>query len=294
MSYMLPRARTYCAANAEAELLRRITGKTPATVMPLYQSVYTGSGTPGDGDLVRNPNCWLYQGGVDCTGISPWQSHNQNQFNLTAITPRHVIIALHVNGGIAPGFDVAFVGSDGHVVVRTTVERVYVGAGGTDDDIAVYSLDSDLPSTVTPIEICPDVPLLSQYMGYITEEVFLANFYSHFWYHPPAVYTNQFSQACIGSLWAQLHFHNSPFEDYYVATAPGDSGCPIMFLLNGRLVLYSLIHYELMLTLGGEPHLHRAAIQAAVGEDYAVYLNGADFAADEAALKARPVIMVAA
>jgi hypothetical protein len=104
------------------------------------------------GVYVRNPQCWAY--GLDLTAISPWNSAGSFTRAGVAITRRHVLLAAHYP--IPEGATIRFVTSAGAVVARTIVQaRAHPDYEPYYPDLYVGVLDSDLPSTITPVKVFP-------------------------------------------------------------------------------------------------------------------------------------------
>ena len=97
----------------------------------------------------RNPAVWT-GAAVDLTGKAVWNSHTGN-YGTTAISPRHVVYANHVNGLYPPGTVVRFVTADNRAIERIVVDSRNIGA----TDLDVSTLDSALPDTIHWYKVMP-------------------------------------------------------------------------------------------------------------------------------------------
>jgi hypothetical protein len=121
------------------------TAADPAVSMPVWN--LRRDSPPAD--YVRNPVVWT-GAWVDLTGKAVWNSFT-GAYGTTAISPRHVVYADHVNGLFPTGTIVRFVAND-----NTTVERIVVSStriGKTDLDLS--TLDSPLPETIHWFKVMP-------------------------------------------------------------------------------------------------------------------------------------------
>ena len=95
---------------------------------------------------INLPTCWAND--VDLSGISL----NSGYYIGTLLTRRHLAIAKHfVDAGIYVGQVFRFLSPDDVVYDRTSIGLKYVD----DSDIAIFLLDSDLPSDIKSYKICP-------------------------------------------------------------------------------------------------------------------------------------------
>ena len=101
---------------------------------------------------MRNEDLWC--GDLDITCVSPWNSSGGHKKAGTLITPRHVIGAAHYEYSV--GTVVRFVEKDG-----TVHDRIVTGKARHPDykphkpDLTIYTLDGDLPSTISPCSVMP-------------------------------------------------------------------------------------------------------------------------------------------
>jgi hypothetical protein len=174
---------------------------------------------------VRNPNFW--GAGIDLTCISPWNSNAANRKAGTLITPRHIVGAAHYEYGV--GTTVRFVTTDNQVV-----DRVVTGMKRHPDytpyspDLTVYTLNSDLPETITPCKVFP-----ADNGDYLTE----ANLYDT---RPAGLGLDQEEKGLIIDLANNWGFRTSTDANrliFHENKIVGDSGNPAFVILNGELVL---------------------------------------------------------
>jgi hypothetical protein len=160
------------------------------------------------------------------------------QAGAVLITSKHILTVAHL--GFGPGAIMRFIGKTGTHYIGTVTNATVIkplGAG----DVAVLTLDTDIPSDVEPIKILPDSVLnkmtfdistakrdncpakylpcvgVDQLKGAYAEDLF-------FW--DPSGYLN----AVQGSTW---------FPSWMNGYEPwgGDSGHPVMTVINNELVL---------------------------------------------------------
>lgn len=236
----------------------RIAGQDPATAWPVFsvQDHVTPSYT-------RNASCWITVGtDLDLTCVSPWNSGHGRHWSGTVISPKHLIGAAHTGFGTA-GTVFRFVTAAGAVVERT--------ATGTPADlgfdIRIVTLDSALPGTIVPAQICPsdfvdkwhtpdepEIPglVVDQYERAIVVDLYSAVDANGFaWYHPQDA--------------TRLSF--SPNQEAQFPLVAGDSGSPVFVVAGNVPILVSCAHWSF-----AGPHygFHATAIRAVVqagGED---------------------------
>lgn len=203
-----------------------ISGKTAAD-MPIY-TLQNHAGA----SYTRNTNCWAAP--LNLTAISPWNSRGGAYRAGTAITPRHVLLATHYP--LAASDTIRFVAADNTVVDRT-IESVYdlPQDNPYDIDVQIAKLNADLPASITPLKFLP------------------ANAYDYLpsWHEwkIPLLYTNQFEKMACGlstavtnpvvdsiRVWTTTE---APYATMYANILIGDSGSPVMLVVNGSLVLVS-------------------------------------------------------
>jgi len=124
---------------------RLLAAADPAIAMTLWS---TRRDSPPAG-YVRNPRVWTGPS-VDLTGKAVWNSWT-GSYGTTAISPRHVVYAEHVNGLYPAGTIVRFVAGDNSVVERIVAASVRIGA----TDLDISTLDDPLPGTIHWFRIMP-------------------------------------------------------------------------------------------------------------------------------------------
>jgi len=206
---------------------------------------------------VRNPACWAY--GLDLTSISPWNAQGVSALAATLISPRHIVMCAH--GPIVDDTAIRFVAADGTVVTRT-VETVlehpdYSPTPSHYPDIAIGVLDEDVPSTISYVKILPE-----DWRDYVTPyrvvngayEIWSAGGGEYSLWGIPCIFTDQEEKLLVADIrklpippetaqaalsgTAPIESNRLLFNELIVA---GDSGSPIFILVNGELVLLSVI-----------------------------------------------------
>jgi hypothetical protein len=188
------------------------------------------------GVYVRNTNCWAND--LDLTCVAAWHTINSSAGNngtATLITPRHVIFAAHAH--FYKDDSIRFVTKD-----NVTIRRKIIGWWVNTDfqvhypDLCVGTLDSDVPSTITPCEILP--LNFSQYL--VDNGAGL-----------PSLFVDQDKNAIVNEVKDCKYSHandthqffcgenvnNANREALYEGVAMGDSGSPSFVVMNGKLVL---------------------------------------------------------
>ena len=174
---------------------------------------------------VRNPDLWC--GDLDITCASPWNSSGGHKRAGTLVTPRHVIGAAHYEYSV--GAVVRFVEKDGTVHDRTVAGKArHPESRNHHPDLTIYTLDSDLPSTIKPCAVMP-----SDYTSYLVNE--------------------QVKTACLGldqeekALiidWFSGGRMRTPIDPnrliFHENKISGDSGNPAFIIVGGELVLVTV------------------------------------------------------
>lgn len=221
-------------------ILNKIQGKNPATSKRLYTTQ-----NPWTPQFVRNPDCWL-NGVSNISCISPAQLSGANWFQRagTLISPRHVILARHYTIAIlAGGTDMRFVADDNTVVTRKLVSF----AVDPNSDIAVYLLDSDVPSNIKFAKVLhPGHVFYTGRAGNARYAVFLdqeekaslgVNTWLPYQEQPPGIQDVLYVQspANIGTL-TQI---DPAIQPFYETPISGDSGNPMFLIIDNELVIIS-------------------------------------------------------
>jgi len=176
----------------------------------------------------RNVNFWGND--LDLTCISPWNSNSSNRKAGTAITKRHIVNAAHYEYPV--GTVVRFITSDNVVVDRTVVgKKRHPNYTPYSPDLTVYTLDSDLPETITPCKLFP-----ANNGDYIT----LDNLNDT---RPAGLGLDQEEKGLIIDLASNRSFRTPSDSDrliFHENKISGDSGNPAFAIVNGELVLITV------------------------------------------------------
>ncbi len=176
---------------------------------------------------MRNEDLWCAD--LDLTGLSPWNSSGGHKKAGTLITPRHVIGAAHYEYSV--GTVVRFVEKDAGVVHdRTVVGKVrHPKCKNYNPDLTIYTLDSDLPSTIKPYSVLP-----SDYSKYF-DNIYKSKI--------PCIGFDQEEKALIID-WANGGRMRTPTDSKrrisHESKIKGDSGNPAFLIFNGKLVLMTV------------------------------------------------------
>lgn len=175
---------------------------------------------------VRNANVWCND--VDLTCISPWNSNGGHRKAGTLVTPRHIITAAHYEYNV--GTTVRFVAADNTVHNRTvTGKKRHPNYVPYSPDLTLYTLDSDLPGSITPCKLMP-----SNWDDHLVQ-----NFHNR----PPALGLDQEEKALIIDFFARGSFMTPVDADrliFHENKIGGDSGNPAFLIVNGELVLITV------------------------------------------------------
>ena len=176
---------------------------------------------------MRNEDLWCAD--LDLTGISPWNSSGGHKKAGTLITPRHVIGAAHYEYSV--GTVVRFVEKDaGMVHDRTVVGKVrHPKCKNYNPDLTIYTLDSDLPSTIKPYSVLP-----SDYSKYF-DNIYKSKI--------PCIGFDQEEKALIID-WANGGRMRTPTDSkrliFNESKIKGDSGNPAFLIFQGEPVLVTV------------------------------------------------------
>lgn len=195
----------------------------------------------------RNPSCWLSS--IDFSGV-PVGRNSSRYFTGVLISPRHLLVATHT--GVSAGNEFDMVTMSNQTVTRTVTA---VADYGSNSDIRIALLDSDVPASITPLKVLPEN---------VRDYLFtLANV--------PVITPNQDKRAFIHDWWNQWLAsggqsycnHKTPTDPsrllFHQAIRGMDSGSPILLLINGELVALGT-HYGI--SSWAPTHAHHDGINA--------------------------------
>lgn len=173
---------------------------------------------------VRNPDLWC--GDLDITCASPWNSSGGHKRAGTLVTPRHVIGAAHYEYSV--GAVVRFVEKDGTVHDRTVAGKArHPESRNYHPDLTIYTLDSDLPSTIKPCSVMP-----SNYNNYLGQSGRVA-----------CLGLDQEEKALVVD-WFSGGRMREPIDSnrliFHENKIGGDSGNPAFLIVDGELVLVTV------------------------------------------------------
>ena len=186
---------------------------------------------------VRSTTCWAKN--IDLSPLSPWNSNGGTQKAGTLISPKHILFANHF---IIPNTTtLIFVDMNNNSYTRTLSNSLQVGS----TDIQIGLLDSDLPSNVSFCKVASvDLSDLARFDFYNPSPT---------WNKIPVFYTDQQEKALIALGYGQPSAPQSYFieppnylstsqeniqrANFYELPIGGDSGSPICFVYNNKLIL---------------------------------------------------------
>lgn len=187
------------------------------------------------GTFVRNTNFWL-AGVTGLTGVATCQGPS-----VTAISPRHAIGVQHYAPGV--GATVNFVTADNTLVSRTITSRSQVvnasqfGGG----DLCVLLLSSDLPESIEFVKIISGAAFTNKIPA--TANTAWSDNQAFQGRKLPTVVFNQFDRAYVRELKSvttltfTAGYPTDWFPTWGVTIVSGDSGKPVMLLVENELVL---------------------------------------------------------
>lgn len=223
----------------------RVTGGNPSTDRAIWSSQVN------NGPHTRNSSLWI--GDLDLTCLPTWNV-GHFRFNGILVTSKHIICAEHYKPGA--GASVAIPKADGSLCIRT-VSGSPAQIGST--DIAVVTLNADVDAGITPAKVLPaNVDSILNGLGRD---------------HIPGVVVNRAEKALVHHVVAVLGTDyatripdlGTQEQYFFSALVPGDSGSPLLWLINGELVVVGTAQWS---SQGPCIHNHIAAINAITGEGY--------------------------
>ncbi len=206
----------------------RLVGLTPANAKPIFTT--QNHATPS---YVRNTGCWT--SGIDMTCISPWNSAGGATRGGTLISPRHILFCAHYQ--IDNGSTIRFVDANNNIVTRTMVTKLtHPSYSPYYPDISIGVLDSDVPNSIGFAKILP-----SNWASYLPSLSSNRRI--------PCLVLDQEEKALIAELYSLsttsilLNPSNATRLSYYENMITGDSGNPVFLIINGQLVIITVITY---------------------------------------------------
>lgn len=155
---------------------------------------------------------------ANLTSLSPWNSFGNTRRAGVAITARHILVSNHFQ--IPVGSTIRFVGLD-----NTVYERTIANTTSIKSDLAAATLDSDLPSDITPA-LLPPANLASLFSETGREQSLI--FYTDREEKILAGRVNLISEATVDINQSNIGDRDQYFEDW----VGGDSGSPAFFIIN--------------------------------------------------------------
>jgi len=215
-----------------------IAGLTANNSTKLIFSTMTPNGTCCNGDsstdpvnpvFIRSTTCWAKN--IDTSPISPWNNgggytapEHAGGFGGTGtlISPRHIILANHFR--IKIGKKLIFVDMNNNCYIRTLSNSLQVGSS----DIRIGLLDSDLPPSVSFCKVAnSNLVSITSTSNRI-----------------PIIFLDQERKVLVGDYFDESGasgFLNTPTNaqrlNFNETPIPGDSGNPICFVYNNKLIL---------------------------------------------------------
>lgn len=218
-----------------------LSGKTPSsTTLNLYN--YSGN-YPTNFPISYNTKCWIYglKGLTSICVSNGGENPYWNQDGSVLITSKHVLTAAHID--FTPGLVMRFIGKSGThyigvVTNSTVIKYAYYG------DLAVLTLSNDLPSDVEIMRILPYETVNKMTFDIMSGNVTPNSCLSRYL---PCIGINQQKGAYVEDLWFWDDPNNNVnwmrgsawFPSWINGYEPGggDSGHPVMAVINNELVL---------------------------------------------------------
>jgi len=185
--------------------------------------------------FTRSTTCWAKN--IDTSPISPWNNGGgyAEPFNAggfggtgTLISPRHILFADHFS--IKNGKKLIFVDMNNNCYIRTLSDQ---SLAASFTDIKIGLLDSDLPANVSFCKVA----------GFdLVQKININN-------KVPVLYTDQSRNALVADYYYAGGFPfgkygkieqplvNSKRRDFYEQVVGGDSGNPVSFVYNNKIIL---------------------------------------------------------
>jgi hypothetical protein len=213
-----------------------IAGKNFATNGPLFTSMDHVLSV-----YVRNASCWTALAGIDCTGISPWNSRSEQKQTFTLLHPRIAITSGDYYSPAQVGDRVRFVSSTNVVYERTIDSAFQNGLPGFTTEYFVRFSEA-LPDDIGIVKLFP----LETWFDYLPN---IPNSGGNLGYRIPGFGTDQQKKAYVEDLRA-VGAPNASWWEPEDATrhlfhqvgwgVGGDSGSSKCLAAGTQLILVSL------------------------------------------------------
>ncbi len=224
------------ASNAIDSRIAPITSGNVANAKLVFTIQNHGSDQdPTPPSYLRNTASWCYDLRQQMTCISPWNSYANILGAGTAITAQHIVAAEHTR--FYPPLTIRFITANNQVVDRIIRGR----ALDVQNDLAVYTLDTPLPASITPCKLLP--ANYANYLGYLEHG------------RPPVMILDQEEKALVSEFYSLEYFMNS-FDHFTRFFRPGlhrqrlafweelvggDSSSPSFLILNNPVTLDDML-----------------------------------------------------
>lgn len=210
----------------------RLVGKNKQTHAPIFTTQDHVNNV-----YVRNPNVWCSDFVNALTCISPYNSYGINYMGGTLISPRHIVFAAHWE--IATNKTIRFVKADNTVVTRTIIAKA-TSPGIIDNypDISIGLLDQDVDAGISFAKILPE-----------NWETYLPTANGASSGRIPVIKLDFEEKALIADLYTEntrtslAQPTNGIRAEMYETTIGGDSGNPILTIINNTPVILSVMTY---------------------------------------------------
>lgn len=214
------------AEHAATQIDSRIATANPATDKAIFSVL--DHATPA---YTRNATCWAAD--LNLTPLSPWNSDGANEKPVLAISPRHVLMATHYSPAVSS--TVRFIAADNTIVTRTItdIESLPIESGFY-PDLTIGLLDSDLPSSIGFVKVLPAgwefrLPLSPDPVFIVDQD-------------ENALVADMNNLTVVSPfMFGAVSPSDATRLDFYETVISGDSGHPVFLIINGELVVVSVL-----------------------------------------------------
>jgi len=218
MAFTVSKSSNFYKKKLSAQIDSAIAGLTANSSTKLIFTTQTPNGGVNP-VYVRSTTCWAKN--IDLSPLSPWNSAFSNLFAGTLISPRHIVGANH--SFPSTGATLIFVDMNNNCYTRTLSNQTQI----SNTDIQIGVLNSDLPTNVSFCKVASfDLTNLATNSNRI-----------------PVLYTDQEEKALVGDFYNSNSsaILDSPADSqrasFYETPIDGDSGDPIGFIFNNKIIL---------------------------------------------------------